>query len=39
MRDYSAACKELLKWNKFNGKELKGLTTRRQQEYKLCIGE
>jgi len=39
MRDYSAACKELLKWNKFNGKELKGLTTRRQQEYRLCIGE
>jgi lysozyme len=39
MRDYSAACKELLKWNKFNGKELKGLTARRQQEYKLCIGE
>jgi lysozyme len=39
MRDYSAACKELLKWNKFNGKELKGLTARRQQEYRLCIGE
>lgn len=39
LRDYSGACKELLRWNKFNGKELKGLTIRRQQEYQLCIGE
>lgn len=39
MRDYPAACAELLKWNKFNGKELKGLTVRRQQEYNLCIGK
>lgn len=39
MRDYPAACGELLKWNKFNGKELKGLTVRRQQEYKLCLGK
>lgn len=37
--DYSGACKELLRWNRFNGKELKGLTIRRQQEYQLCIGE
>lgn len=39
LRDYSGACKELLRWNKFNGKELTGLTIRRQQEYQLCIGE
>ena len=37
--NYEAACTELLKWNKFKGKELKGLTKRRQQEYQLCIGK
>jgi len=39
MRDYSGACTELLKWDKFNGKSLPGLTKRRQQEYKQCIGD
>lgn len=34
--DYGGACKEILKWDKFQGKPLKGLTTRRQQEYTQC---
>lgn len=35
--DYDGACKEILKWDKFKGKALKGLTARRQQEYYTCI--
>lgn len=30
-------CKELLRWNKDNGKVVRGLTNRRQAEYLLCI--
>lgn len=37
--NYEMACKEILKWNKFRGKELKGLTLRRQTEYLKCIGQ
>jgi lysozyme len=37
--DYEAACKEILKWDHFKGKPLKGLTLRRQREYNLCIGK
>lgn len=37
-QDYRGACDELLKWDKFKGKPLKGLTIRRQQEHQLCIG-
>lgn len=37
--DYDAACLEILKWDKFKGKPLAGLTKRRQDEYKQCIGE
>lgn len=36
--DYEGACKEILKWDKFKGQPLKGLTLRRQREYNLCIG-
>lgn len=36
--DYEGACKEILKWDKFKGAPLKGLTHRRQREYKLCMG-
>ena len=36
--DYAGACQEILKWDKYQGKPLKGLTNRRQQEYKQCIG-
>ena len=37
--DYEGACKELLKWDKAGGKVYPGLTRRRQEEYKKCIGE
>lgn len=37
--DYEGACKEILRWDRFQGKPLKGLTIRRQEEYKTCIGE
>lgn len=35
--DYTGACSEILRWDKFQGKPLRGLTIRRQQEYKLCL--
>lgn len=35
--DYEGACKEILRWNVFQGRELKGLTNRRQEEYKQCM--
>lgn len=38
-QDYAGACGEILKWDKFQGKPLRGLTLRRQEEYKLCTGE
>lgn len=37
--DYEGACQEILKWDKFKGNALPGLTKRRQQEYKLCLGQ
>lgn len=36
--DYEGACKEILRWDKFQGRPLPGLTARRQKEYKQCIG-
>lgn len=36
--DYDGACSEILRWDKFKGKPLRGLTARRQEEYKLCRG-
>lgn len=38
-RNYVAACTEILNWDKFQGKPLRGLTIRRQKEYKQCMGE
>lgn len=38
-RDYSGACKEILRWDKFQGKALRGLTTRRDAEYRQCMGQ
>ena len=35
--DYEGACKEILRWDKFQGKSLNGLTIRRQEEYKTCM--
>lgn len=36
--DYTGACSEILKWDLFKGKPLRGLTLRRQKEYALCAG-
>lgn len=37
--EYEAACHEILRWDKFRGKPLRGLTLRRQQEHALCLGK
>jgi lysozyme len=34
--EYALACQEILRWNRFQGKELAGLTKRRQEEYLKC---
>lgn len=36
--DYAGACKQLLRWNKDNGRVVQGLANRRAQEYQLCVG-
>ncbi len=36
--DYAGACKELLRWDRFQGSVLPGLTKRRQDEYHKCMG-
>lgn len=35
--DYTAACNELLRWDKAGGKAVKGLTRRRVAERELCL--
>ena len=37
-QDYKGACQEILKWDKFKGRSLPGLTKRRQEEYQKCLG-
>jgi lysozyme len=37
-RDYAGACAEISKWNKQGGRELQGLTNRRERERALCEG-
>lgn len=37
--DYEGACKEILRWNRFKGQPLAGLTKRREAEYKTCLGQ
>ena len=37
-RDYKGACDELLRWDRFNGRPLKGLTEPRRQEHRQCMG-
>ena len=39
LQRYTEACKEILRWDKFKGKPLAGLTKRRQAEYNKCIGK
>ena len=36
--DYAGACAELLRWDRFQGKPLPGLTKRRQDEHRQCMG-
>jgi lysozyme len=35
---YAEACAQIKVWDKFQGKPLPGLTKRREDEYKRCIG-
>ena len=37
-QDYEGACREILRWDRFQEKPLAGLTNRRQAEYKQCMG-
>lgn len=37
--DYPGACREILRWDRFKGQPLRGLTTRREREYRQCTGE
>ena len=35
---YTEACNQILRWDQYKGKPLSGLTKRRQEEYKKCLG-
>lgn len=37
-QDYPGACAEILRWDRFKGKPLAGLTNRRKQENAQCLG-
>ena len=37
--DYTAACTEILRWNRGGGRVLDGLVKRRRAEYKQCMGQ
>ena len=37
-QDYAEACNQILRWDQFKGKPLAGLTKRRQEEHKKCLG-
>ena len=36
---YSEACKQIKRWDRFQGNPLRGLTIRREAEYKQCMGQ
>jgi len=36
--DYVGACNQILRWDHFKGKPLAGLTKRRQEEHRKCLG-
>lgn len=36
--DYTGACEQIRRWDKAGGKTLAGLTKRREQEYRMCMG-
>lgn len=35
---YEEACRQILRWDKFKGQPLPGLTKRRQEEFRKCMG-
>lgn len=35
--DYPGACREILRWDKFQGQPVRGLTLRREAEFKQCM--
>lgn len=37
-QDYVGACTQILRWDRFQGQPLAGLTKRRHEEYTKCIG-
>ena len=37
--DYTGACSEILRWDRVQGRAVKGLTVRRQKEYNQCLGK
>ena len=37
--DYAGACAEIKRWDKMGGRVLRGLTARRDREYRMCVGE
>jgi lysozyme len=37
--DYAGACAQILRWDKVKGRTVRGLTVRRTEEYRECIGE
>jgi lysozyme len=36
---YDEACKQILRWDNFQGRPLRGLTIRREKEHAMCIGK
>lgn len=37
--DYAGACQQILRWDRFKGQPVRGLTLRRQREHALCISD
>lgn len=37
-QDYDGACREILRWDRAKGRVVRGLSIRRQAEYRTCIG-
>ncbi len=37
-QDYAGACAEILRWDRFKGQPVRGLTLRRQRENAQCLG-
>lgn len=36
-QDYDGACLEILRWDRFKGQRVRGLTQRREREYAQCV--